>query len=187
MQTQSSKFIFNCAFCHYESTLDLKECPECGRLSRDKKPAAGKARAFPAFRFQDQAPVDFNAAPTFAENRVYECGHCRYQTTNKLAECPECGRRKFAPAAARVEPERQKRFLVRKPSNKFHLDCFFIGFGIAFLYESLLVLKGGGIATPGSALTEYIAGFATNSQFALWLFIGSVLSILFGLFLRAFK
>ena len=85
-QEQLSIILFNCSFCNYQSKLDLRECPECGRINDAPKSKINK---------RERATL----APQ-AKSRVYQCEHCQYQTRNPLWECPECGRLKFAKITA---------------------------------------------------------------------------------------
>jgi hypothetical protein len=103
-QKQSSKILFNCLFCGYQSRLELEECPDCGRIKRDSKPGLKHSGARRELQYQSAANSKLNAPmtgePPATKSCVYECEHCQYQSRNYLHECPECGRLKFAKITA---------------------------------------------------------------------------------------
>jgi len=187
-QHQFSEFIFNCAFCHYRSNLDLKECPECGRLSRNNKSAAGETRPISAPPFQNQAPLGFNAvalpAPASAEIFVYECGRCRYQTLNKLAECPECGRGKFTkisvPSAA--NPENKYRY-KKSGTDKAGAGRFLLFSSIGFFWLAFLVFAGYG-PSGSPRRTAVVAAVGENAVGAALLALVGVVCIIAGIILK---
>lgn len=186
-QNQFPEFIFNCAFCHYRSNLDLQECPECGRLSRNNK-SAGEIRPVAAPPLQNQAPLEFNAVAPFvpapAEIFVYECGRCRYQTLNKLTECPECGRGKFTkisvPSAA--NPENKHRY-KKSGTDKAGAGRFLLFSSIGFFWLAFLVFAGYGPSGP-QRRTAIIAAVGENAVGAALLVLVGVVCIIAGIILK---
>jgi hypothetical protein len=98
-QEQLSITVFNCSFCNYQTNLDLRECPECGRIKDALKPKINKGERAVEQQLKQPKSTDFSSPITLtpqAESSVYECENCQYRTRNPLWECPECGRLKFA-------------------------------------------------------------------------------------------
>lgn len=95
-QKQLTNTAFNCSFCNYQSNLNLKECPGCGRVERVSKPTINQSGKAIELQIQEQVNIGSKAQSTFttqvAENCVYKCRRCYYQTRKSFRECPECGR-----------------------------------------------------------------------------------------------
>jgi RNA polymerase subunit RPABC4/transcription elongation factor Spt4 len=179
---------FNCVFCHYRSGLDLKECPECGRLSRDKRSSAGETRPIAAPPFQNQSPLEFNAvapsAPAAAETFAYECAHCRYQTSNNLAECPECGRRKFkqisVPFAANAENNHRYK---KSGIDNAQAGRILLITSIGFFWLAFLVFAGYG-PSGSPRRTAIVAAVGENAVGAALLALVGVVFIVAGIILK---
>lgn len=95
-QKQFTNIAFNCSFCSYQSKLDLKECPGCGRVKRVSKQTINQSGRAVDLQYQNREIISFNTPlnPTTQEpkNFYYECTHCHYRKPKYLRECPECGR-----------------------------------------------------------------------------------------------
>jgi RNA polymerase subunit RPABC4/transcription elongation factor Spt4 len=141
-QTSFAENIFNCEFCGYQSKLDLSECPGCGRLrsnSKMPKNPRGKTLGFQSANF---TAVSENMT-RFAQKNVYQCRHCRYQTPNRIGECPECGRQELVETLAAIEI-----FNADSNNQKIEIDKSALG-------TYLLALGLGSLWIAGEAYLGY--------------------------------
>jgi predicted ATP-dependent serine protease len=166
---------FICPFCHYQSSLSLRECPECGKVTgqiSDKNhlsPTETKYQPPPVPKRRSyQAPSD---EKNVSETWIYTCENCRYRTPNSLPECPECGRKKFSKTA--VSPGHggnQKGF---PKTDMEQVGKFVQYFGIGLLPIAFLVFWGVGPTGQRYPRSGIIA--KTGEQF-----IGALIIVIFG-------
>lgn len=96
MREQSSNTVFTCAFCRYQSQLDLRECPGCGRVKRVSDPKVIQLGEVFGAQPQNRKNTNSKMPQAFPlqepKNYYYECERCHYRKPKHLRECPECGR-----------------------------------------------------------------------------------------------
>lgn len=160
---KNSTFInFICDFCGYDSSLDLRECPGCGRIRRKPK-TSNKSGGEPVYAAKRnalhlEAATPFSAQLSTPVTFIFECQHCRYQTPTEIFECPECGRCKFSSFASvfagannpDAEPD-QRGDKPPKKRNWFEalgsgflilaFQVFFVGYEISGFSEGKIVYR----------------------------------------------
>ena len=183
-QTRLSSLNFRCTFCGYASKLDLTECPDCGRLKRCENRQKGEPTTASRSRVDDEIRESFANALPIAEIYVYECAHCRYQTSRALWECPECGRSKVARIAVSARRNNNAGFRQRHtPIDKSRIGKVLMISSIGFFWVALLIFLGRGPSGPYRR-TEQIAAVGENWVGALILGVAGIAFIIVGIYLK---
>jgi RNA polymerase subunit RPABC4/transcription elongation factor Spt4 len=167
-ENRSSKTSFVCGFCKYQSNLDLRECPECGRTAKQNSEMI--------------APSVIPAVKPPSRRLIYTCEKCRYQTSNILSECPECGNRNFYQTEVLIKPNKKQNKAPKTDVEQ--VGKFVQRFGIGLFAIAFLVFWGVGPTGQRYPRSGIIAQIGENWIGAFIIVIVGVAFIIFGSYLK---
>lgn len=184
---QFSTAVFNCEFCKYQSKLDLRECPECGRVKKSAKISTRQSAESEKIQTQTAANVPFGT-PYFCEpsaaSYIFECANCRYQSRNAfLHECPECGRLKFEKKPASKETKTGNDFEENAGEEIPGASHYALKFGGIFLLTAFELFMGVQLSDFGGDY-EKTAEIGENFTLACVAAIPGIVFVLIGLHMK---
>lgn len=185
-KSQSPKMLFNCEFCNYQSNLNLRECPNCGKVNNKNTETTGLSN-FEAEKQQNLTSKNqssqFNSSKKMPSKKlIYTCQKCRYQTPNALPECPECGNRNFSQTEVSIKSAGKQNEVIKVDMERVGKICQ--GFGIGFFGIALLVFWGVGPTGKSYPRSGIIANPGENWIGAFILVVVGLILILLGTYLK---